>query len=220
MNLQKIVLFPMLAIGLVAGGCSIAAEGSDEFGPPPVAGPEPAGEVRDESGLAWLGPTWTESTLPARGGSGGGYIGHVTPAAVIFGIQVRSGAEIDAISFGYYQPVWSDNVWRTGDPYAWTPLYGGGGGTLRTAFTCPPTKGVIGLRGNASSRVDRIGVICGDVNNPDPTNPDNDQSPLWGTPSGGAWFEDKCTLGRLIDSFNLREGARLDRIQGICIDAH
>lgn len=224
MNMYKAVLsVSIIVLGFAAGGCSGAQEGGSEGtgagGPSPAPG-EWNDSVRDVSGLDVLGSTFTEGVLTAHGGGGGSLTGHVTPAAVIFGVQTRSGSDVDAISFGYYQPVWSDNVWRTGDPFAWTGFYGGGGGSLNAEFICPAGKGVIGIRGNSGSLVDRVGVICGDVNNPSPSDPLNTYSDLWGG-GGGTWFgEDKCTAGRLVDSFNIRSGSLVDNIQAICINAH
>lgn len=228
MNPFKAVLpVCIVVLSFAAGGCSATVDGSEETGSAEVATANPSpspGEfnpsARHISGLDVLGPTFTEGALAPHGGGGGAFTGHVTPAAVIFGVQTRSGTMVDAISFGYYQPVWSDNVWRTGDPFAWTGFYGGGGGGLNAAFICPAGQGVIGLRGNSGSRVDRIGVICGNVNSPNPVDPANTYSPLWGG-GGGGWFgEDKCTSNRLVDSFNIRSGSALDNIQAICIAAH
>ncbi len=177
-------------------------------------------ESRDVSGLTVLGPQWTEAPLSWHGGGGGTYTGYIVPGAVIDFVRVRSGAEVDAIQFGWYKPTRADNWYSTGDQEGTTPEYGGGGGGWSSWFYCGGGKGIIGIRGSTGSRVDRIGVVCGDVNNPDPTSPSNVYSPLWGG-GGGGWFgEDKCTLNRLVDSFNVRSGSRLDGIQAICVNAH
>lgn len=224
MNPFKIVLpASIIVFGLAAGGCAanVDAEPPSDTDLSPASSEFLDEAVRDESGLVVLGQTFTEAPLSPHGGNGGTFTGHVTPAAVIFGVQTISGNEVDSIRFGFYQPRWSDNVWRDGDPFDWTPWFGGGGGgTLNPIFKCPGGKGVIGLQGNAGARVDRIGVICGDVNNPNPTSALNTQSPFWGG-GGGTWFgQDKCSAGRLVDSFDIRAGARLDNIRAICISAH
>jgi hypothetical protein len=207
-------LASIVSLGLAA--CDGVPQATEENGPAPV--PAAAGEGRDVSGLV-LGPTWTERTLAAHGGGGGGLTGHVTPSAVIFAVQTRSGDYVDAIRFGWYMPSGADNLYRSGDVWGWTPWYGGGGGALNPSFSCPAGKGVIGIRGNSGDYVDRIGVVCGDVSNPNPTAPSNNFSPLWGG-SGGGWFgEDTCGAGQLVSSFNVRSGGYLDGIQAICISA-
>jgi hypothetical protein len=201
----------------IFGAC--AADTSDD---PDLSPPEPVnqGEGRDVTGLSVLGPTWTEGALAAHGGGGGAFTGHVTPAAVIYAVQTRSGAEVDAIQFAWYMPSAANNGYTSGDAWGNTPLYGGTGGGANGWWYCPAGQGVIGIRGNSGDRLDRVGVICGNVNAPNPTDPSNTYSPLWGG-GGGAWFgEDKCSLNRLVDSFNIRSGARVDNIQAICINAH
>jgi hypothetical protein len=216
-----------LLVGLMAGGCTGEAEepteGNDEGADsanelvPPESAPVEQ-SLTDKT--MNLGPTYTETALSAHGGSGGGFTGHVTPPSIIYAVAVRSGAYVDNITFAWYQPRRFDNLYQNGDAYGNTPGYGGGGGGGGGWWYCPNGKGVIGVRGNSGALVDRIGVICGDVTNPNPNDPNNVYSPLWGG-GGGGWFgEDKCPPGRLVDSFNTRSGSYLDNLQGICINAH
>lgn len=215
----------VLLVGLMAGGCAMDADGptgSDEVtGSTDVAPPVSAPEEQDIDGKTTkLAPTFTETALSPHGGGGGSYTGHVTPPAIIYAVDVSSGSLVDSIRFGWYQPRRFDNLYQTGDLFGSTPAYGGGGGVNNDWWYCPGNKGVIGIRGNAGALVDRIGVICGDVTNPDPNSPNNTYSPLWGG-GGGVWFgEDKCAPGRIVDSFNVRSGVSLDNLQAICINAH
>ena len=218
-----------LLVGLMVAGCA-----GDEGNPadPGDEGPSSADElmppesasvpqsIADDARTMLLGPTYTESPLTAHGGGGGGFTGHVTPPSIIYAVAVNSGSYVDNISFAWYQPRRSDNLYQTGDAYGSTPGYGGSGGGSNGWWYCPGSKGVIGIRGNAGSLVDRVGVICGNVTTPDPNDPNNAYSPLWGG-GGGGWFgEDKCTPGRIVDSFNVRSGSYLDNVQAICINAH
>jgi hypothetical protein len=57
------------------------------------------------------------------------------------------------------------------------------------------------------------------VTNPDPFSPSNGFSPLWGGGGGGGFFDDRCGVGRLVDSFNVRSGSLIDNLQAICINA-
>jgi hypothetical protein len=188
--------------------------------PPLLAADEDAAPVLGlREGLASLGPTYTEAALLPHGGGGGYFTGHVTPSAVIYAVRVRSGAYVDAMAFAWYQPSGGDNYYRSGDPWGSTPLYGGSGGVDRGWWYCPGGQGVIGIRGSSGAYVDRVGVICGNVSNPNPYSASNTYSPLWGG-SGGGWFDDRCGGGRLVDSFNVRSGAYVDNLQAICINAH
>lgn len=219
-----------LLAGLMTAGCATdaeapKAESNDEesalASKSDLAPPESAPVIENlVAGTLNLGPTYTESALSAHGGGGGGYTGHVTPSAIIYAVATRSGAYVDNIRFAWYQPRRWDNLYQTGDSWGSTPGFGGGGGGDNGWWYCPGGKGVIGLRGNSGAYVDRIGVICGDVTNPNPVDPNNTYSPLWGG-GGGGWFgEDKCTSGRIVDSFNVRSGAFVDNLQAICINAH
>lgn len=217
-----------LLAGLMAAGCAAGTEAPTEVGhneessvASDLAPPESAPVIQNlVAGTLNLGPTYTEVALSAHGGGGGGFTGHVTPPAVIYAVATRSGAYVDNIRFAWYQPRRYDNLYQSGDAYGSTPGYGGGGGGDNGWWYCPGGKGVIGIRGNSGAYVDRIGVICGNVTNPNPVDPNNTYSPLWGG-GGGGWFgEDKCTSGRIVDSFNVRSGAYVDNLQAICINAH
>lgn len=187
----------------------------------PLVAPVPTpGVGRDMSGLTSLGPIYTEQALSFHGGGGGAYTGHVTPPSVIYAVQVNSGKYVDHIRFAWYQPSGADNLYRSGDNWGNTQAFGGGGGGDNGWWYCPAGKGVIGLYGSSGAYVDRIGVVCGDVNAPNPYSSTNAYSPLWGG-GGGGWFNaEMCTSGRLVDSFNVRSGSYLDGIQAICINAH
>jgi hypothetical protein len=216
-----------LLIGLMVGGCVADAEGPME-GTDTVQGstdePAPPESVPVEQYVSgktlMLGPTFTEAALSAHGGGGGGFTGHVTPPAIIYAVRVSSFTLVDSISFAWYQPRRFDNLFQSGDALGSTPSYGGVGGANNGWWYCPGGQGVIGIRGNTGALVDRIGVICGNVSNPDPNSSTNTWSPLWGG-GGGGWFgEDKCTPGRIVDSFNVRSGVYLDNLQAICVNAH
>jgi hypothetical protein len=217
-----------LLVGLMAAGCAADAGGStesrdEESGVASDLAPPESAPVMIQNlvaGTLNLGPTYTEAALSAHGGGGGGFTGHVTPPGIIYAVATRSGAFVDNIRFAWYQPRRWDNLYQSGDAYGSTPGYGGGGGGDNGWWYCPGGKGVIGIRGNSGAYLDRVGVICGNVTNPNPVDPNNTYSPLWGG-GGGGWFgEDKCTSGRIVDSFNVRSGAYVDNLQAICINAH
>ena len=206
-------------------GC---ASGNDGFGEVPEsngdlpAPPSPASETASEQSIVGetknLGPTFTEAPLSAHGGEGGRFAGHVTPSAVVFGVRVSSGVYIDSIAFAWYQPTRSDNLFQSGNAWGTTGNYGGSGGRNNGWWYCPTGQGVIGILGNSGTLVDRFGVVCGDVSNPDPYSLANTYSPLWGG-TGGYWFDDRCGEGRLVDSFNVRWGRFVNNLQAICINA-
>ena len=223
---MRALILPVFTLGVMSwSGCLTGTDeiatisDSDEQPPPPLLASDAAPDSDTAGGVPRLGPTYTEAALWPHGGEGGGYTDHVTPPAVIYGVYVRTGVYVDNIAFSWYQPTSADNLYRTGDNWGWTQGFGGGGGSPSGWWNCPAGQGVIGIRGNSGTLVDRIGVICGDVNNPDPTSTFVTYSPLWGG-GGGGWFDDRCGRGRLVDSFNLRTGALVDNIQAICIDAH
>lgn len=181
------------------------------------AGAGEAGE--EETSSARLAPTWLEWPMSGHGGNGGAYVGYAIPrGSIIRGVRVRSGDVIDSISFNWYQPTRNDNWPSPFDAQGvWT--FGGGGGGDNGWWYCPAGKGVIGIFGDAGTYLHRFGVMCGDVNAPDPNNPLNPRSPVWGG-INYSWFEDRCGPGALIDTVNLRAGGYIDFIQGVCLLAH
>jgi hypothetical protein len=218
MKAPMLVLTICCVMGCVAerdGLDEMPGSNDDDLAPPPAAAPE-----QDiGGGPAVLGPAYTEVPLSPHGGDGGGYTGHVTPPAIIYAVRVSSGGYVDSISFAWYQPTRFDNLYQSGDAWGSTPSYGGPTGWNNGWWYCPGGQGVIGIRGSSGGYVDRIGVICGDVWNPDPYSPYNTYSPLWGGATGG-WFDDRCGAGRLVDSFNVRSGGYVDNLQAICINAY
>lgn len=180
---------------------------------------DPNAAESEDTGIATglLATTLTERPLTAHGGRGGVFTGHVTPPAIIYAVQVNSGSKVDRITFFYYQPTRSDNLYA-GEPTGAVTFGGTGGANRNPVFVCPANQGVIGIRGASGSLVDRIGVVCSDVTNPDPFSSFNAFSPLWGG-GGGFFFDDRCELGRIVDSFNVRSGSLIDNLQAICINA-
>ena len=160
-----------------------------------------------------------EFSLQRRGGNGGASADHVTPPrAVIFGVRVRSGTYVDNVSFAWYQPQRTDNQYTQGDRTGVTRSYGGDGGGDAGWWTCPAGQGVIGIRGGSGDLVDRFGVICGDLTNPDPASHRNTYSPMWGG-NGGGEFRDACPRGHLAVAFNVRSGDLVDSLQTVCLAA-
>jgi hypothetical protein len=211
MKTSWIVTALSLFVGMASAGCGLESPAS-MGGDTDRLDPDETETVTQS-----LGNTFSERTLPARGGGGGAFNGHVTPPAVIYGVQVNSGRLVDRITFYYYQPSRPDNIYA-GEATASVTFGGNGGANINPVFVCPTNQGVIGLRGASGKYVDRIGVICGNVTTPDPASPSNAFSPLWGG-GGGAFFEDRCEFGRLVDSFNIRNGSVVDNLQAMCINA-
>lgn len=211
MNLPfKLLACLMMSASVV--GCAGELEGDESDS-------QEAEESADQSGLTVLGSVLTEQALQTHGGNGGVAQLHVVPTSVIDGFQVRRGSEIDGIRFHYYQPTSSTN--SVSGNQGWTNWFGGTGGSAPTPFYCPAGKAVIGIKGRAATRLDKIQVICGSANNPNPSDPNNSYSPGdWGGTGGFDFGPELCAPGRLVSSFNLRTGSKIDQIQAICINAH
>lgn len=207
-----------MRIKTVTVAASLAFAGMTSAGCVADDAPDSKSATSDDTSIATeqIGSAVTEQPLAAHGGGGGAFNGHVTPSAIVYGLQVNSGSRVDHITFFFYQPTRADNL------YAGEPLgsisFGGGGGSANPSFVCPANQSIIGIRGASGSMVDRIGVVCGDVTNPDPFSSANALSPVWGG-GGGVFFDDRCGVGRLVDSFNVRSGSELDNLQAICINA-
>jgi hypothetical protein len=197
---------------------------SEEEIAPEIGAPEPG---RDVSGLT-LASTRTEMTLPARGGTGGSYVGHAGQG-VIYGLGTHTTQFVNGLGIYYYMPSKPDNRYRDGDAHGSltygdtaTSYYMGSASfpyNNEKMLECPGNQVVIGIRGSRGSFLDSIGIVCSDSDHPDPFSPDNYLSPIHGG-GGGSFFDDRCPAGYLVTGFNLRHGGYIDRLQPICIAAH
>lgn len=110
--------------------------------------------------------TGSGSTLAARGGTGGTAVSYRCPAnQMVSGIFGRHASEIDAVgvncsSLSVAGSVGSFSMTRgSGNS---SSQYGGSGGST-FSYTCPGGDIVRGIFGRSASRLDALGVYCGDV---------------------------------------------------------
>jgi hypothetical protein len=110
--------------------------------------------------------TGVGSTLGTHGGSGGTAYSYLCPAnQMVSGIVGRQASAMDAIGINCSPLI------ATGIPGSYSinrgagsssSQYGGSGGSA-FSYTCPGNDVVRGIFGRSASRVDALGVYCGDV---------------------------------------------------------
>jgi hypothetical protein len=89
--------------------------------------------------------------------------------------------------------------------------FGGSGGVDRGWHYCPAGYGAIGLQGGAGSRIDRVGLICGNLNDLN----DRKTTPVFGG-GNGTPFYDTCGQPGFLSGISGKAGKELDRLQGQC----
>jgi hypothetical protein len=123
-------------------------------------------EVSTSSGVDTVGSVF--HYMQAHGGTGGKVDQDTAPAncgagGVLVGLQVRAGAQIDAIG-GQCAPAgtWSDpnNAFVPVN----MPMRGGGGGSLLPPRTCPRGEFLVGWEIGSGTVVDSVQPICRNFN--------------------------------------------------------
>jgi hypothetical protein len=173
-----------------------------------VAAPA-AGEI--EKVQQKLGAPGSLNPLPPRGGTGGRDFG-IQEGGIIYGIRVNSGDRIDRIQLAYYIPSHSDNQYRDGDLIKTIGPFGGDGGDDSGWHFCPAGYGAIGLQGASGKGIDRVGLICGKIDNLDI----RDSAMMLGNGNGGTPFHDICGQPGFLSGIRGKAGKELDRLQGQC----
>lgn len=148
-------------------------------------------------------------------GQPGGTIFPQQGQGIITAVKVWSDSEIRQISFQYYVPSRSTSNLHAGEPLFWTSALGASRG-VEHVMECPPGQGVIGFRGSDNRRIDRLGIICSNVNNPSPDNVDNYYSPEWGGNGGDAYSGDFCPAGWLTYAVDVQARTTVHALQGFC----
>ena len=177
--------------------------GKEDVQPGPPRPPQSLGYTIDPS---------TPVILPAHGGNAGSPFALTCgPDELVVGFWGRAGMAIDTAGLicarmrpnGLFQM-----------PEKRPPI----GSSMAEAFTlqCPPHEAVIGLRGRASMKLDRLGIACARIK------PWVDQGVrgavltsvggLAGTP-----FTDECPVGYLIQGALGFSNGTINGLQGLCV---
>lgn len=184
-----------LAIGLIA-----ACSDPDSLDPPAT------GSMIDAGVLALRGPG--TNTFAARGGDGGAPL--QVRAGVITAMHVRTGDQIHQITFRGYYPVHGDNIHR-GEPLIEFGPFGGSGGVDGGWQQCLSGWAAVGLQGNASGALERVGLVCSNLQDPKQV---QTLPAIGGT--GGAYFHDQCGQDELMTGADLRYGSVVDSLKIYC----
>lgn len=149
------------------------------------------GCVESSSALEQYGPTF--------GGNGGYEFEQGCNTGSMSGLQIRSGSRVDAVGARCYQDSPINNN-----------LNGGRGGSLSITDCAGTTPYVKGIRGRSASEVDRLGLLCTDVNKIS-----SKTMQEYGGNGGGA-FSYSCASGFSVKGFQGRSATRVDKIGVIC----
>lgn len=157
-------------------------------------------------------PNGTTSMTPV-GGNGGWSFG-TKGLGIIYGFGGRSGARVDQLRIGFYQPVNHPGLhYQAGDTWWIDQIADDDGGQVFSWTACPAGYGAIGFQGRSGSRIDKFGLICASLTN---------QALSFATAqyggNGGLVFSRICPSNMWLVGFEGREGDEVDRLVGICAD--
>jgi hypothetical protein len=179
---------------------------------PPLVVDAPPAHIRPD-----LGPPGSLGPLPQHGNINGGTDLGYTDVGIIYAIRLYTGNFVDSVSFAWYVPSNnSDNIYRSGDKWGSTPQIGDTRGTDRGWYYCPQGYVAVGLQGaSGTAAVDRLGLICGQLEAPAHTF----TLPMFGG-TGGSVFNDTCQENGFMTGVRVRSGDWMDSVQGLCRAAH
>lgn len=225
MLLQKItsrVLKFALAAALI--GCTADGEPSeDELAQSDqVAG---ADESADVAGVAQSLGNFAR-VLPKRGSDNGIVESKFLSWGMLYSMQLRTGALVDAVSASFYTPSNADNRFRPGDPVFTRGPAGGTAGSPAPLLQCPGGFAASGVYGRSGNRLDMLGLICSQIaGDGRPLKSTERAVGAYGGP-GGTFFFDTCDEGEWLAGLMVQVAMKasgtnkiVSSVQGYCASA-
>jgi hypothetical protein len=134
--------------------------------------------------------------LPRRGTRNDVVESRFLGSGMMYSMQLRTGALVDAVSASFYTPSLPNNRYSDGDPFFARGPVGGTAGSAQPRLECPPVFAATGLYGRAGNRVDQLGLVCAQIG--------VDGLPVLSTQrvvgafggAGGTAFFDTCGAGK------------------------
>jgi hypothetical protein len=188
-------------LAMAVGMCLLSA-----CGDPLSTDDAPSADVMDAGVLSLRGPG--SNDFQAHGGDGGAPLQLRT--GVITAMRLRTSNVVHELSLRAYYPVHGDNI-RRGEPLVEVGPFGDDAGVEGPWQACIDGWAAVGLQGNASAQVERLGLICSNLQNPKQL---QTLPALGGT--GGAYFNDQCKEDELMTGLDLRYGDAIDSVRIYC----
>jgi hypothetical protein len=224
-------LVGLLCMGALAG-CSdeamsteeaTAAEGEDDG-----AGATSEGTSAPENDLAVAAQQLGgfSHLLPRRGSVNDVIEGQFLGSGMLYAMNLRTGALVDAITASFYTPSLANNRFSTGDPFFARGPAGGTAGSAMPKLVCPAGFAAYGLYGRSGNRLDQLGLICAQIG--------NDGRPIESTVraigayggTGGTFFFDTCGAGKWLSGMAVHIALKssgtnkiVSAVQGFCSNA-
>jgi hypothetical protein len=164
--------------------------------------------------------------LPRRGSLNDVIEGQFLGSGMLYAMNLRTGALVDAITASFYTPSLPNNRFSTGDPFFARGPAGGTAGSAMPRLECPAGMAAYGLYGRAGNRLDQLGLICALI--------DAAGRPVESTAraigayggTGGTFFFDTCGAGKwlsgMVVSIALKSSGTneiVSAVQGFCSNA-
>lgn len=145
---------------------------------------------------------------------------------MLYSMQLRTGALVDAVSASFYTPSGADNRFRPGDPVFTRGPAGGTAGSPAPLLQCPAGFAATGLYGRSGKRLDMLGLVCSQIA--------ADGRPVKSTEravgayggQGGTFFFDTCGEGEWLSGLMIQVAMKtsgtnkiVSSVQGYCASA-
>ncbi|MET0591392.1 MAG: hypothetical protein ABW133_01750 [Polyangiaceae bacterium] len=220
-------LVGLLSISTWAGCAADATSANEE------AGEENAGttEPTSDDGKRDVGATSQalggfSHLLPRRGSVNDVVEGQFLGSGMMYRMELRTGALVDAISATFYTPRLANNRFSDGDAFFRRGPAGGTAGSAMPMLECPGGFAAVGMYGRSGNRLDQVGLICAQIG--------GDGRPVESTVramgayggTGGTFFFDTCGAGKWLSgmavSIALKSSGTnkiVSAVQGFCSNA-
>jgi hypothetical protein len=211
-----VVTLATLATGVIAG-CGGAVQNGDE---PlsPMGTPVPLGTFKPEHDIEMvqqkqLGIPGSLNDLPQMGGSGGFDFG-TWDQGIVYAFRVRYGTRVDQIELAYYVPTNPNDSYTPGDTVGSIGAFGGSGGSDSGWIYCINNYVAVGIHGRHGTRIDKFGLICGQLGNLSVHNSTAAKGGNGGSEYGSGGYV--CDFNGYLSGIAGRSNVEVDRIVGQC----
>jgi hypothetical protein len=187
---------------------------------------EEAGEGEDEVGVSMQALGGFTQHLPKRGSDKRLVDTEFLGWGMLYAMELRTGALVDAITTSFYTPSNASNRFSPGDPVFTRGPVGGTAGSKAPLLTCPGGYAASGIYGRSGAHVDMLGLVCAEAG--------SDGRPIKSTEraigayggQGGTFFYDVCPEGQWLGGIMAEVAAKssgtnniIGSVQGWCASA-
>ena len=145
---------------------------------------------------------------------------------MLYSMELRTGALVDAITASFYTPSNANNRYSPGDPVFTRGPVGGTAGSKAPVLTCPGGYAATGIYGRSGAHVDMLGLICAESGSEGRPIKSTERAIGGYGGQGGTFFYDVCPQGQWLGGLMVEVAAKssgtnniIGSVQGWCAAA-